>query len=450
MSYLNSCLSKDEESTTSSSSESQISIKDPKILSSTRVGDRYYQLVVESSSCGEEMAPEKVPQGSSSSSSNTTKPTAQVKPTEKPKLQQRARKTFPSASNSFKIPRILGKDASNSGSDSDGKKLQQDVPKLILTSPTVNTIHSTVSEKLATKSSDASSHDHQLFLKRPAVRSENGEKSVLDPEQRKSLLNSMKQEYSASHQSTTVIDLTNVSSSDSVASVSSKDKAKKSIQDLQYIGGPPTPAPTPNKEELLMSSTVDKDIEAAMAALHGEELEEETNLISNPANVEIPIKENETSIASSSSSSFSSLVKSPRLEKKRKQAVTYASPSKLDVDKKKPQSTTGSPAKTVPKSLAKGKTAKPKSRASRELDQLFIDEGAIKIMRDMVQKGANTRRSTTLPAAKQLRSPNRHPARTSTTPKAEKNVKNNNNREQSPQDDSMGDWKQVGYVVHIK
>ena len=448
MSYLNSCLSKDEESTTSSSSESHTPvIKDPKILSSTRVGDHYYQLVVESSSCSEGMAPDKVLQGSSSTTN--MKPTAQVKPTEKPKVLQRARKTFPNAINSFKIPKILARDASNSGSDSDGKKLQQNVPILIPAGPIVNTIRPNVSEKHAEKSFETTSHEHQLIIKRPTVRPENGEKSVLDPVQRKSLLNSMRQEYSASPQSSTIIDLTDASSTDGrTASVSSKEKAKKSITDLQYIGGPPTPAPTPNKEEPIVNSTVDKDIEAAMAALHGEELEDEALMTSSPANVEIPVKENDISIATSSSSSFSSATqspRSPRLAKNKKPA--YASPSTSNAHQKKSPSVTSSPTKAIPKSVAKGKLGlKPKSRASRELDQLFIDEGAIKIMRDMVQKGTNTRRSSTLPATKQQRSPNRRPARTSTTPKAEKNVKNNNNQEQIPQDDSMDDWKQVGYI----
>lgn len=398
MSLLEPSLSKDEES--SSSSESHTLTINPKILSSKRVGDHFYQLVIESSSSGVEMAPDKV----ADARSPNMKPTAQVKPTEKPKIQ-RARKTFPSSSNSFKVPRHLGKETE---SDGGSKQIQQQIPPQV---PILNT--SPVVPYPLNDSIDKTLETSKLSLKRPLIRNENGDKPLLDPVQKKSLLNSMRHEYSSGHQSSTVIDLADSSSSDDKI----QEKASKCISD--YVGGPPTPAPTPNKEDL-MSSSAEKDVEAAMAALHGEALEDDALIPNSSANIEIPVKENEATDVSAS-------------PKKKNRAVAKPSPK---VNQKKPALASSQLSK------AKGKTGpKPKSnRASRELDQLFVDEGALKIMRDMVQKGTNTRRSsiaTTNQRSHNLRLAS-HP-----TPKAEKKVKDNNNREQSSQDDSMGDWKQV-------
>lgn len=158
----------------------------------------------------------------------------------------------------------------------------------------------------------------------------------------------------------------------SVTNLKPPMEQKKPIPELQEVfTNPPTPAPTPQTDDLI-------NVEAKMAAIHGESLDEiedekESNAGNNHTNSDV---------------SFT---------------ATLSAESDSDVKPQKAKSSRGWKLRKIgPKSKVsqpceekKFKAAKPRN-VSRELERLFIDEGAVNIMREMEgRSGANRRRTTT-------------------------------------------------------
>ena len=141
-----------------------------------------------------------------------------------------------------------------------------------------------------------------------------------------------------------------------------KDKGPHS--DLHENVHPPTPALTPQME--------DPNVEARMAALHGEPLDIVEEVVANVAH--------EVSINSDGSDLTIEL------------SDSEFTPSKPAL---KPSRSSNKSASKTAKAPVEKKAGKPESGLSREVARLLQDEGAERIMQEMEGKGASRRRTTT-------------------------------------------------------
>lgn len=169
---------------------------------------------------------------------------------------------------------------------------------------------------------------------------------------------------------------------------SSPDKGKPP-SDIQEIFHPPTPAPTPQTEDTV-------NIEARMAAIHGEPLEAaaEAEIVSNVAH-EISVNSDISDQIRSSTSRSDSDFK-----------LTNDSDKHFDSDfsPSKKVRKAGRPKKpatkivTIPKLPVEKKTSQQKidsAGLSREVARLLKDEGAERIMQEMEGRGTSRRRTLT-------------------------------------------------------
>lgn len=170
-------------------------------------------------------------------------------------------------------------------------------------------------------------------------------------------------------------------------SASQPVEPESTVQDVvstPLVQSPPTPAPTPGPPPLLRDEDT-MSLEERMAVLHGEPLDKGDNSSTITTGPNMPDK-----VVSGGSDSGTEPGAGKRLSDQ------DFSPSQISPEIKKPRKAPTKP-KSAPSSGTKVSTVTPKPRSSgnRELDRLYMDEGAEKIYREMAQKGSTSRRSAT-------------------------------------------------------
>lgn len=159
---------------------------------------------------------------------------------------------------------------------------------------------------------------------------------------------------------------------------------KTSIVDVHDVFHPPTPAPTPQADDLA-------NVEAAMAALHGESLDSIEEMQINSSNGEASMT---SDYSVTQDQSDSDQTTPPRRETQNRKMGPKSKTMDKPPENKKPST-----------------SKRPRTSAqARELARLYMDEGALNIMREMKERGENKRRTVIQSEAKKREEAKRSPS----------------------------------------